>query len=152
MTKQLSSILTFPYKYFVPIIPFGIAIILTYIIDHRVFSQGSLPMILIFFSISVVLYFQYSNLRRVEYDETKLTISTLLKTKEFELRNVVCIKKTRFDLYTILIRTENGNLTIKFLPSFNEKMINLFGERKSITEFRHKLENEETVAKGLDCK
>jgi hypothetical protein len=146
MTTRLSSSLTLIHKFIAPAVPLGLAMILLYITEHEFFNLDALPM-LIFFSIpSVLIYIQNRNINKVEFNESQLIISDLRCKTIYDLKAVNDVKRTLLDLYKITVKTEDGNKNYKFVPSFHERMLNLFGEPKSITEFINQIKKEKAVA------
>ena len=133
--------MTFIHKFIIPVFPIGLAIVISYIIDNGPFIPDSVPM-LIFFSIpSIFIYFQTKNLKKVEFDDSRLIVSNFRNRVIYDLKDIVDVKRTIFDYYKITIKTEKEYKVIKLLPSFHERMLNLFGNTKSISDLINKVTN-----------
>ena len=137
--KRLSSILTFPYKYIVPLIPIGIAIIVNLIIDKDTNKGYFIPLNIFFLVFFLVPFFQLKNLKKVEYDKSKLIVSNFLKVEIFKLNDVIEVKRWMFYFYKIYIKTNEGVRKIKFMPSINERIIRPFNKLDSIIKFEKKI-------------
>lgn len=135
MATKLSSSLTFVHKFMAPAIPLGLAIILLYFTEHEIFNLDTL-LILIFFSIpSVIIFIQNRTVKSVEFNESQLIVSGFSSKEIYDLKNVKDVERSVFDYYIINVKAEDGNKNYKFIPSFHERMLNLFGQPKSVTEF-----------------
>jgi len=146
MTTKISSSLTLIHKYIFPAFPIGLAIFILYFAEDDLFDKDSLPMF-IFFSIpSVIFYIQHRNVKKVEFNESQLIVSDFRNKEVYDLKDVSNVKRTLFDFYKITIKTKNGDKKFKIVPSFHERMINLFGAPKSITEFINQIKKEKAVA------
>jgi len=118
-----------------PAIPLGLAIILLYFTEHEIFNLDTL-LILIFFSIpSVIIFIQNRTVKSVEFNESQLIVSGFSSKEIYDLKNVKDVERSVFDYYIINVKAEDGNKNYKFIPSFHERMLNLFGQPKSVTEF-----------------
>jgi hypothetical protein len=138
--KRLSSILTLPYKYIVPLIPIGIAISVNLTIDKETNQGYFIPLNLFFLIFFLIVYLPLRDIKKVEYDNDNLIISNFIKKETFRLKNVIQVKRWMFYFYKIFVQVDNKTKKIKFLSPARERMIRPFGKLDSILEFERILE------------
>ena len=133
--KRLSSNLTFPYKYFVPILPVALAVWINLTIDKENNQGYFIPLNLLFLIIFLIPFSQLKNLKKVEYDKNNLIVSNFFKIKKYRLNDIIGVKRWFFLFYKISVKTNNKIVKIKFLSPANERMFRPFGKLNSIINF-----------------
>jgi len=139
--KRLSSILTFPYKYIVPLVPIGLAIFVNLVIDKESNKGYFIPVNLFFLIFFLIPFIQLKNIKKVEYNKNNLIISNFFKTEIYQLKDVTEVKRWFFYFYKIYVKTNEGIRKIQFIPSINERMIRPFKKLDSIIEFEKRIKN-----------
>ena len=139
--KRLSSFLTFPYKYIVPLVPIEIAIFVNLIIDKDSNKGYFIPLNLFFLIFFLIPFLQLKNLKKVEYNKSNLIISNFFKIETFQLKDVIEVKRWFFYFYKIYVKTNEGIRKIQFMPSINERIIRPFKKLDSIIKFEQKIKN-----------
>ena len=138
--KRLSSNLTLPYKFIVPLIPIGLAILFNLLIDKDANQGYFIPVNLFFLLFFLVAYLPLRDLKKVEYDRENLIVSNFINSERFRLRDVIQIKRWLFFFYKISVRLDTEMKKIKFLSPASERMFRPFKKLDSIIKFEKKLE------------
>ncbi len=136
---RLSSILTFPYKYIVPLMPLGLAILFSLTIDKEPCKGCFFPVYLVFLIMFLLAFFQLKNLKKVEYSKENLIVSNYFKSEVFKLVSVVSMKRWAFFFYRISVKTDNGIVKIQFMPQIHEVLLRPFSKLDSIIKFEKKI-------------
>ena len=136
---RLSSIITFPYKYIVPLMPLGLAILFNLTIDKEPCKGCFFPVYLVFLIMFLLAFFQLKNLKKVEYSKENLIVSNYFKSEVFKLVSVVGIKRWLFYFYKISIDTNEGIKKILFMPHMQERLLRPYGKLDSIIKFERKI-------------
>ena len=138
--KRLSSNLTLLYKYFVPLLPIVLAIMVNLIIDKDANQGYFIPLNLFFLIFFLIPFIQLKDLKKVEYDKNNLIVSNFIKTEIYKLKNVLGVKRLFFFFYKITVQTESEIIKIKFLAPASERMIRPFRKLDSIIEFEKRFQ------------
>ena len=84
----------------------------------------------------VISYLPLINIKKVEYNNSKLIVSNFRITKEYNLTEVKSIYLVMFFFYNIIIETENESLKIRYLAPARERSLNPFKTIDSVREFK----------------
>jgi len=134
--KRLSSSLTLTYKYIAPIFPVAQAGLVNTVARRAAASSIFMNPVNYFFAgVFLLLFFSFRGLKKVEYDKHKLIVSNYLSSSEFDLKEVIEIKRRLFYFYIIHIEIENEIKRIKFMPSISERIRSPFKKLDSIYAF-----------------
>jgi len=135
MTKRLSSILTFPYKFIVPLIPVVLGIIVNLKIEKDINQGYFIPLNLFFILFFFAVFLPLKNLKKIEYDENNLLISNFINIEKISLKDVIQVKRWLFYFYKISVKSDNHIKKITILSPARERIIRPFGKLDSILEF-----------------
>ena len=138
--KRLSSNLTLPYKFIVPLIPIGLAILVNLTIDKDSNQGYFIPLNLFFLLFFLITYLPLWDLKKVEYDRDNLIISNFFNSERFRLKDVIQIKRWLFFFYKISVQNDTETKKIKFLSPASQRMFRPFKKLDSIIEFENKLD------------
>jgi hypothetical protein len=139
--KRLSSNLTLIYKYFVPLIPFGLAILVNLTIDKDANHGYFIPLNLFFLLFFLTAYLPLQDLKKVEYDRDNLIISNFIRSERFRLKDIIQIKRWMFFFFKISVQTKNETKKFKFLAPSRERIFRPFKKLDTIADFENKLNN-----------
>ena len=141
---QLSSKLTFTYKYILPILflVLGLCLLIFGLIKTGAHQQNNnLPVIGISFIIlsSITLMF-FSSLKFVHHTRKHLIIKGFKETKKIENWKVIAIKKMIFPygLFEIEYETENELRSAYFIPRLSQSFFGFFTPL-TIQEYRKRI-------------
>ena len=138
--KRLSSILTFTYKYIIPLILIGLAILINLTIDKETNQGYFIPLNLLLLMFFLITYLPLKDIKKVEYDENYLITSNFISVDKFRLKDVIQVKRWMFYFYKVSVQKENKIKTIKFLAPARERMIRPFRKLDSIIAFEKKIQ------------
>ena len=143
--KRLSSNLTFPYKYIVPLIPIGLAIFINLTINKETNQGYLIPLNLLLLIFFLIAYLPLKDLKKVEYDENYLITSNFISIDKFRLKDVIQVNRWMFYFYKVTVKKENEITIIKFLAPAHERIFRPFRKLNSIIEFEKKIQKKQFV-------
>ena len=139
--KRLSSLLTFSYKFVIPLIFFGIIILLDYLLKKQGKTKDLISINITYIITMTLGYLPLLNIKKVWYDSKKLYDSNFFTDKEYKLETIKCISRCFFFFYKIHLDNNEKNKKIKFIPREFGNFRYLFKKPNTIIEL------EKSVAK-----
>lgn len=137
--RKLSSELTFIYKIIYPIffLIFIVLVNLTINKDESFSSILELNISLIVFLL--ISYLPIMNIKKVEYNNSKLIVSNYRKEIEYDLKDVKDIYSRLIFFYFIRIETKTNKKKVMYLAPARERSLNPFKTVESVREFKKKI-------------
>lgn len=139
--QELSSRVTFLYKYIIPIgfLLFTVGLNIVYLIDKSILGESILPFnVLLFFTVFFLI--PLIRLKKVYYDNKRLYISNYIDDDVFRLIDVMKIKRHLIYFYKIYYKQGNDLKTLIFMPHINEAVI-IFIKPNSVKVFEKRLKS-----------
>jgi hypothetical protein len=146
MRKQLSSGLTFFYKFITPLVFLGFLLFINFKIRGNASIEDLFAINFIYVIIMTpIIILTSSDLKKVYYDKNNLFVSNFFTEQEYKIKSIVKVERWLIFYYKIYIEIGNRKIKVKFIPPQTGNIFSSFNCSKSIMEFKEIINNSNEI-------
>ena len=134
--NKLSSSLTFIYKFIFPLFLICLIVFVNLTIDSNEKPESVIAINAVLIIFSIIAYLPLMNIKKVEYNKSKLIVSNFRTVNEYNLKDIKNIYCSLFYFYYIIIENKNGWKKVRYLAPARERIVNPFQTIKSVRQLK----------------